>query len=244
MLTHGHRNRSGSKGKNKAMAGAVVQLRGGLGNQLWQLSAALVIGGGHVAADVTRCSPYDAMHTRALHGFSTHPQPGWQRLRPGYYQHLRYAAAPADVLRLVRPCDAEVLPCVVHLRGGDYLHAGAYAATIPSAEVLRARVAALGVADDAVQVVTDDTQLAAHLCPQWRCQSGSLLQDFWTLCRAELLVMSSSSLSWWAAYCGQARQVIFPRLWPVDFGAGVEDVTCAKSGQELVFDTARCLIHD
>lgn len=226
------------------MAGAVVQLRGGLGNQLWQLSAGLVIGGGHVAADVARCSPYDALHTRALHGFSTRPQPGWQRLRPGYYQHLRYAAAPSDVLRLVRPVAADTLPCVVHLRGGDYLHLREYAATVPTAEVLRARVAVLGVPDDEVMVVTDDPQLCGSLCPQWRCQSGSLLQDFWTLCSAELLVMSSSSLSWWAAYCGKARQVVFPRLWPVDFGAGVDDVTCSKLGLDLVFDTDRCLIHD
>lgn len=222
--------------------GVRVRLSGGLGNQLWQLSAGLVAAMGAVCPDLSGCSPHAAWIARNCLCLPE-AQPA-RSLPYGHYQHLRYAAAPAEVLRLVRPAAAEVLPCVVHLRGGDYLHHAAYAATVPTAEVLRARVALLGVPDDEVLVVTDDPELAARLCPQWLCRSGSLLRDFHTLCRAERLVMSSSTLSWWAAYCGQARRVVFPRLWPMDYGAGADDATCARRGVELVFDPERCIIHD
>ena len=223
------------------MSGVRVQLSGGLGNQLWQLSAGLVAAGA-VCPDLSGCSPHAAWIARNCLSL---PEAQPTRSLPyGHYQHLRYAAAPAAVLGLVRPAAAETMPCVVHLRGGDYLHHREYAATVPTAEVLRARVAVLGVPDDEVLVVTDDPELAARLCPQWRVQSGSLLRDFHTLCRAEQLVLSSSTLSWWAAYCGQARRVVFPRLWPMDYGAGANDATCARRGVELVFNPERCLIHD
>ena len=221
--------------------GVRVQLRGGLGNQLWQLSAGLVAAGA-VCPELSGCSPHAAWIARNCLSL---PEAQPTRSLPyGHYQHLRYAAAPAEVLRQVRPAAAETMPCVVHLRGGDYLHHAAYAATVPTAEVLRARVAVLGVPDDEVLVVTDDPELAARLCPQWLCRSGSLLRDFHTLCRAERLVMSSSTLSWWAAYCGQARRVVFPRMWPMDCGAGADDATCARRGVELVFNPERCIIHD
>lgn len=223
------------------MSGVRVQLSGGLGNQLWQLSAGLMAADA-VCPDLSGCSPHAAWIARNCL-LLPEIQPS-RRLPFGYYQHLRYAAAPAEVMRLVRPAAAEAQPCVVHLRGGDYLHLREYAATVPTAEVLRERVAVLGVPDEAVLVVTDDPELAERLCPQWRWQSGSLLRDFHTLCRAERLVMSSSTLSWWAAYCGQARRVVFPRLWPMDYGAGANDATCARRGVELVFNPERCLIHD
>lgn len=227
------------------MACVSVQLSGGLGNQLWQISAALVAGADAVCPDLSGCTPHAAWIARNCLQL---PEPargqGLRRLPAGYYQSLRYAAEPAEVLRHVRRVPAEVWPCVVHLRAGDYLHYPAYAATVPTAEVLRARVALLGVPDDEVLVVTDDPATTERLCPQWRCQSGSLLRDFWTLCGAQLLVMSSSTLSWWAAYCGSARHVIFPRLWPADYGAGRDDATCARRGVDLVFDSDRCVIHE
>ncbi|MBQ8900425.1 MAG: hypothetical protein IJY72_05665 [Akkermansia sp.] len=222
-----------------------MQLSGGLGNQLWQISAALVAGADAVCPDLSCCTPHAAWIARNCLQL---PEPargqGLRRLAAGYYQSLRYAAKPAEVLRHVRRVPAEVWPCVVHLRAGDYLHHPAYAATVPTAEMLRARVALLGVPDDEVLVVTDDPATAERLCPQWRCQSGSLLRDFWTLCGAQLLVMSSSTLSWWAGYAGQARRVIFPRLWPMDMGASAGDATCAACGVDLVFDSERCIIHE
>lgn len=227
------------------MACMSVQLSGGLGNQLWKISAALVAGADAVCPDLCGCAPHAAWIARNCLQL---PEPareqGLRRLAAGYYQSLRYAAAPAEVLRHVRRVPAEVLPCVVHLRAGDYLHHPAYAATVPTAEVLRERVARLGVPDESVLVVTDDPDTAERLCPQWRCQSGSLLRDFWTLCGAELLVMSSSTLSWWAGYAGQARKVIFPKLWPMDMGASAGDATCAARGVDLVFDSERCIIHE
>lgn len=227
------------------MACVSVQLSGGLGNQLWQISAALVAGADAVCPDLSGCTPHAAWIARNCLQL---PEPargqGLRRLEAGYYQSLRYAAKPAEVLRHVRRVPAEVWPCVVHLRAGDYLHHPAYAATVPTAEMLRARVALLGVPDDEVLVVTDDPATAERLCPQWRCQSGSLLRDFWTLCGAQLLVMSSSTLSWWAGYAGQARRVIFPRLWPMDMGASAGDATCAACGVDLVFDSERCIIHE
>ncbi len=228
------------------MRAASVQLSGGLGNQLWQISAALVAGADMICPDLCACSPHAAWIARNCLHFER-PAESMQalcRMAAGYYQSLRYAAAPANVLRYVVPVAAEALPCVVHLRAGDYLHHAAYAATVPTAEVLRARVARLGVPDDEVLVVTDDAATAARLCPQWCCQTGSLLRDFWTLCGAERLVMSSSTMSWWAAYCGNARRVIFPRLWPADYGASTDDATCARRGVDLVFDSDRCVIHE
>ena len=228
------------------MQGVGVQLSGRMGNHLWQLSAGMMAGGGACSVAYQLSSPAASWHAARM----LHPLPAWEpgrgRLLPfGYYQHLRHAAPAPDVLRLVRPCAAESLPCVVHLRGGDYRRLRAYAATIPSAEVLRSRVAALGIRPDAdVTVVTDDPELAAQLCPQWHCQSSSTLHDFHTMRRARTLVMSSSTMSWWAAYCGEARRIVFPRLWPVDNGAGADDGTSAQRGAELLFDLTRCILHD
>lgn len=228
------------------MQGVGVQLSGGLGNQLWQLSAGMMAGGGAISVAYQLSTPA----ARCIASRLLHPLPAWApdsgRLLPfGYYQHLRHAAPAADMLRLVLPCAAEALPCVVHLRGGDFRHHPAYAATIPAAEVLRSRVAVLGISRDAdVTVVTDDPELAAQLCPQWHCQSSSTLHDFHTMRRARTLVMSSSTMSWWAAYCGEARRIVFPRLWPVDNGAGADDGTSAQSGAELLFDHTRCILHD
>ena len=68
------------------MACVSVQLSGGLGNQLWQISAALVAGADAVCPDLSCCTPHAAWIARNCLQL---PEPargqGLRRLAAGYY---------------------------------------------------------------------------------------------------------------------------------------------------------------
>ncbi|MBK6762525.1 MAG: alpha-1,2-fucosyltransferase [Micrococcales bacterium] len=112
----------------------------------------------------------------------------------------------------------------VHIRRGDYV---ALAQTAETSWYQRAVARALESRPGPVEVISDD--------PEW-CGSvlrlpvpfevrtyGSVLADFDALARADVLVATGSTYSWWAAFLGRphvvhGHQVLPPTLWSATEG--------------------------
>ncbi|MEZ5184754.1 MAG: alpha-1,2-fucosyltransferase [Candidatus Nanopelagicales bacterium] len=144
----------------------------------------------------------------------------------GYWQRVEYAVAARDELRdMFALSNGQRDPVVrVHVRRGDYVALGQSADDTWFQRAVATALEAGG--PDLVEVVSDDPGWCVGTLtlpvPFSVINGGSVLSDFESLARAEVLVATGSTFSWWAAFLGGPKivhgpQVLPPALWsPMD----------------------------
>lgn len=135
------------------------------------------------------------------------PIPDYLRALYGYYQSplYWYGECPLN-LSVV----GETIPIVSHVRRGDYTQVPDHHPPLPPHYYIDAAYGngcGVEVGEDSVDI------------PGWEHANGTLWEDFSLLCRAEVLIISNSSFSLWAAYLGRARRVYYPVPW---FGSALQ----------------------
>ncbi len=144
----------------------------------------------------------------------------------GYWQRTEYALTTRDELRhMFALANVQRDPVVrVHVRRGDYV---ALEQNADATWFQRAVACAVEArSSHLVEVISDDPKWCEdtlELPVPFRVLSGgSVLSDFEALARAEVLVATGSTFSWWAAFLGAPKvvhgpQVLPPSLWsPID----------------------------
>ena len=116
----------------------------------------------------------------------------------------------------------------IHVRRGDYVDNAIIAAKFGPLEVPYFVEALRNSGASKVVIVSDDGDWCGEiLAPAIESElgicvevarGGTFLEDFATLTRAETLVLSNSTFSWWAAFVGQQTSVIYPTPWMVSAG--------------------------
>jgi Glycosyl transferase family 11 len=254
----------------------IVRLTGGLGNQLFQVAAALYLkettrssvrcdaswydlaADGHRVLEVARILRDDELvripvplaralywrHNRRFRRwrliavYQSGPdddlverRPRWPAVLDGYFQRSKYPLATQDELRkrLKSAVDAEPAAAVgVHVRMGDYVDRpfvrNRLGLTAPSFFAEAIALARAEVGPLPVRVFTDSPELLdAHLGDALPKDAEiAKAGDAWTalgeMSRCRALVMSNSSLSWWAAFVGSVldgreMHVVMPKPW-------------------------------
>jgi hypothetical protein len=140
----------------------------------------------------------------------------------GYWQSERYILCPEEVCSKIRqfiasksgPVDSHEV--VIHFRSyNEELTESRRAA--PSAEYFSSALRALAGTEPIrkIIVVSDDTVqarriLEPHVPNLDVLETRNHYIDFATIMSARRLILSNSSFSWWAGYCSQARDIIYP----------------------------------
>ncbi len=226
-----------------------VELRGGLGNQLFGLAFAHSIrelaGEAGVALPTTARRDFDvaglARHLGLRVRENDDGRPGRAMLvregRPpasaadlrrlidkgerfrGYWQHPAFIAAPEALRREVTAAlrawcgRAPARQLAIHYRAYADEPIPWRRGVPPPAYFQRAR--ALTAATTPAALVSDRPRLArrrlASLLGDMTVVGGSAADHMAVLLNAEILVLSNSSFSWWAGFCGAATRVFYPR---------------------------------
>lgn len=141
----------------------------------------------------------------------------------GLFQNVSELEAHRDKLaELVVDPPAPTAPyAALHIRRGDYVsnpkYARIFGACSPSYYD-----GALELIDTSLPVVvcTDDADWARNYIggrpdsSRFRLSDASdHFEDFAVLRGAEALVLSNSTFSWWAAFLGRSRQIVYPQPW-------------------------------
>ena len=151
----------------------------------------------------------------------------------GYLQFpellVPYQSQIAAVLSANLPPSDDNRPySAIHVRRGDYVDNAIIAAKFGPLEVPYFVEALRNSGASKVVIVSDDGDWCGEiLAPAIESElgicvevarGGTFLEDFATLTRAETLVLSNSTFSWWAAFVGQQTSVIYPTPWMVSAG--------------------------
>lgn len=216
---------------------------GRLGNQLFQIAATIGHArrcGARVVLPLWEYShafqvPESWFHRRLMvgqeyweprFGYETIPPPpaGGSQSLMGYFQSHRYW--DREVAEMLRPRVVVSVPpdtIGVHVRRGDYLKLPDHH-PVPSKAWLREAVRA--VPGSSVRFFSDDPAW----CDQhggdiadgrpWSVSRDTEVRDLSAMAACGSLVMANSSLSWWGAYLGGPRPIVYPRQW---FGPALTD---------------------
>lgn len=120
---------------------------------------------------------------------------------------------------LKKPNEVPSFKHVCHLRFGDFMLKWPYCEIKPTRLYIEDAARELGITLEDITFVTDTPGFAKLILGQniHIYDSGSQLGDFWALVNAtESLIMSPSTFSFWGAYLGNAKRVIFPKNWAED----------------------------
>lgn len=80
--------------------------------------------------------------------------------------------------------------------------------------------------DRKVVVITDDLQKAKDTIKEdFEYVSSTPIDDFYLMTKAEYLIGSNSSFSWWAAWLSKAKAV-FPAIWFPELPVDTRDIVC------------------
>ena len=80
--------------------------------------------------------------------------------------------------------------------------------------------------DRKVVVITDNIENARNIIKEdFEYVSNSPILDFWTLTKAEYIIGSNSTFSWWCAWLSRAKAV-FPLYWHPGLPIGTADINC------------------
>lgn len=215
----------------------IPNLKGGLGNQLFQIVQAMRMAnlyGGAFAIDPSRpfhagqgAHPKEHLRTfyRTIRIASSRGLPVWKEgdLRifdegqsyviDGYFQTAIEESLREQVLDTFRWYDVvprrEVIG--VHVRGGDYRHLREIYPEVTACqygESIRKALDVLGCDKYQLEVHTDDPEYADSLFP-----GKSVVGDFRKLGECAAVVLSNSTWAWWAAYLGEVPITVYPPKW-------------------------------
>ena len=215
----------------------IPNLKGGLGNQLFQITQCMRLAkrhGGAFAIDPSRPfnagqgdHPKEYLRTfyRTLRLTSSRGLPIWNEGDPevfadecsyvvdGYFQKLIEEDLRDKVLDTFRWYDVVSRRKVigVHVRGGDYRKLREVYPEITAdqyGDSLSKVMDVLGGNRFQCEVHTDDQEYADQLFP-----GKSMIGDFLKLGECEAMVLSNSTWAWWAAYLGEVPLIVYPQKW-------------------------------
>jgi len=146
----------------------------------------------------------------------------------GYWHHRKYFQCVKSELiihlrdivqRTVNVSDNDRLPCVMHVRRGDFLkHSHIGFVGLDYYYNAFERLASSGytgqvfVVSDDPDWVVENLQSPSHEVVVLK--NGNQFEDFYKLMLADRLVMANSSFSWWAAFLNlKAGLILSPRRW-------------------------------
>jgi len=123
--------------------------------------------------------------------------------------------------------------CVIHVRGGDFLHAKDvfvgqryYSDAVEKMRLFHEDMKFVCVTDDLaaarkvipseIAIVGSAQSAASDRLKASHHQGGPIAEDFLRLMNARYLIIPNSSFSWWAAYLNQQKvRVIAPMYWAI-----------------------------
>lgn len=205
-------------------------LAGGMGNALFTISRAIKNGGNFTFCPyMTNKEYYDRMLQNIDWQFSGVTE------NKGYEIRLDSLVDKKEIEKYIKKVEAPTYKYVIHLRFGDYIEKYPYCLVKANEYYVKDACKRLGITVNDLMIVTDDSLMAQGMLGRdINIFDGNDLESFWVLYNAENLIMSPSTFSWWAAYLGKAKRVIYPKYWAEDYNVSSADNTTFKRGVELI----------
>lgn len=234
----------------------VVRVVGGIGNILFQMSAATMLrpelyaeerikfAGANkeshlVLATYIKEDMIAPFNTQAP---TANPVGYWQHVRwvPDAHPMHAWFKDPIPTKAHVKAVD--MFDLHVHIRGGDFLKSAAHKSCRMGESTILQAMDTLDIDTSKVLIVTDDFSYVKSLLGTKYAVLGSLdpIVAFHTMCKSRnLIIYPGSTFSWWAARLGSQwhSNVFFPATgWPHDGLFGYQDITSAYSSDDMCMD--------